>query len=402
METDPKKPANQPSREGNGLFYEIFCTFTPVNKHLHSPMTIDDIALTFEEGVNCRTAAHLVGVFGSAGAVYAAAADELVARAQLNPRLAAQIARRKAHDRAAREMEFIFKQDIRAVESTSEYYPALLRECSDYPHVLYMKGDPELLRAPMLSIVGTRKPTTYGLSAVNRIVGDLARMMPELVIVSGLAYGIDVAAHRAAMAHGLRTIGVMAGPLDSVYPSVHRAVAGDMVARGGGLLTEMRSGDTPTKPRFLQRNRIIAGIGEGTLVVQSPLAGGSMATAGMADGYSRTVMAVPANIGEEASEGTNALIRRLRARMVCSAGEILEELGWLTGAMRPVQPEEIRQPEGADARKVYDCLGDGPRMSLEAICDRTGIPLPRMAGILMELEFDGYIRALPGNMYDRL
>lgn len=363
-------------------------------------MIIDDIALTLQSGVNYATAAHLLEVFGSAEAIYAASAEELIERAWVKAEIAREITKKKFHRQAEQETTFAQKNGVEVIASTSPLYPRLLRECADYPHVLYVKGDPGIFSAPMLSMVGTRNINTYGLSACHRLVEGLARLMPDLVIVSGLAFGTDVACHRAAMTFGLRTLAVMATPINTIYPSAHSGVAADMVRKGGALVTELSSQDKPAKARFLQRNRIIAGMSPGTIVVQSPQSGGSMVTASIADSYDRCVMCPPANIGEKQSEGTNRLLRTMKARMVCSAEDVIEELGWTVQAAEPAAQNTL-PPMDRNTKAVYDAVCSHPKITLEEIEASTGIGLQELLGILLELEFGGCLRSLPGNKYEK-
>ena len=279
-------------------------------------MTIEDIALQMTPGIGIKGAVHLLELFGDARSIFAATADELVAKAGLRPDTAQQIVRRKGFPAAEKELAHCRRNDIAAVASTDPEYPALLREIPDYPHVIYIKGCVEALSARCISIVGTREATPYGQTACNRLVEGLAERIPGLSVVSGLAFGIDVAAHRAALAAGVPTVAVVANPLPGVTPAQHTDVARDILARGGALVTELHSQSKQNGNFYLARNRIIAGLSAGCIVVESPDSGGSLFTAHCADSYDRTVMAVPGRITDRASAGTNHLIRN-RKRNWC-------------------------------------------------------------------------------------
>jgi DNA processing protein len=362
-------------------------------------MTVDDIALSMETGLNYGTVVHLVETFGSAAAVYAATPGELTERAELNAATAHALGQKRAHKTAENELKYMARNGIAALASTDAAYPDMLRECNDYPHILYIKGDPAALSAPTVSMVGTRRINAYGTAVCNRLVSDMARAMPELVIVSGLAFGVDVACHKAAIDSGLRTVGVLANPLPEVYPSAHYRVGEDMIRRGGAIVSELSSKDHPNKARFLQRNRIIAGMSQGTIVVQSPASGGSMITASLADGYNRCLMAPPANLGDAMSEGTNLLLRRQKARMVCSAADVFEELGW--GAADEVAgARQENKPVGEGLRVVYECICEGGKLSAEQIETRTGIAAAKLMEMLLDLECDGFIRQA-GSRYEK-
>lgn len=361
---------------------------------------IDDIAFGMEPMVPSAKV-RLLETFGSAEAIYSASSEALTELTGLRPDVARNITRRRLHSQAKEECVFMSRHGICAVAHHSPVYPRLLCECPDYPPVLYVRGDVQALSALSVAMVGTRKPDSYGLSACARLVDGIGGLRPDAVVVSGLAYGVDVACHRAALAAGLRTVGVLANPLDMVYPSVHRVVAEDMIRRGGAVVSELSSRDTPGRGRFLQRNRIIAGMCAGTVVVQSPDSGGSMITASLADGYNRIVMAPPANMNNEHSSGTNGLIRRLKARMVCSGADILDELGWLPEAVAEAARPGPALPAAGDEAAVYGCICRNERLSLEELTDATGISFGELTGLLMNLEFEGFIRSLPGNRYEK-
>ena len=255
-------------------------------------MAIDDIALTLVPGLGVKGVVHLLEVFGTAQAIFAASADELAGRAELRPDVARSIAARKSHPEAERELRHCRRHGITPLASTDDAYPALLREIPDYPHVLYIKGNAEVLSQRCLSMVGTRRISTYGQRLCDELVRGLTRI-PQVVVVSGLAFGVDVACHRAALAAGIPTVGVLANPLPDVTPAQHTSVALDMIERGGALISELHSQSKQRGTFYLARNRIIAGLSAGTVVIESPASGGSLATAHYADGYDRTVMAPP-------------------------------------------------------------------------------------------------------------
>lgn len=367
-------------------------------------MTIEDIALTMTPGIGVKGAVHLLGLFGDAGRIFAASSDELTGEAGLRPEIARHIASRKGFAAAEKELAHCLRHDIRAIASTDPQYAALLRDTPDYPHVLYLKGDIEALHARCISIVGTRSATAnYGIPTCNRIVTGLAERVPDLCIVSGLAFGIDTAAHRAALAAGARTVAVLANPLPGVTPVEHLHVANDILSHGGALLTELHSQSKQTGNFYLARNRIIAGLSAGTVVVESKPTGGSLVTASLADGYHRTVMAVPGRVGDPMSAGTNHLIRTRKAQMVRSAGDIIEELMW------DLQLDDIRQrPKPAAAELTPDeaaLLARFPAtdpVGAEALGDRSGLDAGTLATLLIGLELSGAVRQLPGNLYVRL
>ncbi len=365
-------------------------------------MIIDDIALTLQSQVGPRTAAHLLQCFGSAEAIFAATEAELVERAELRRDIAAAIARKQMHRQAEKELKHCERNGITAIASASELYPPLLRECGDYPHVIYYKGDTAALGRRMLSMVGTRRMTSYGQKMCDRLVGELGQMFPDLVIVSGLAFGIDSACHRAALAAGIATVGVLADTLTEIYPADHARLADEMARRGGGILSEYHSGNKNKGVTFVPRNRIIAGMSLGTVVVESPAKGGSIITANMADGYDRSVMAVPGRVGDSSSEGVNELIRSNKARMVCSAADIARELMWDVTEQRRTVVERDMSGLSKDAVGLLGCIPDGEAISIDGLAEVSGLSLPELSMIILELEFDGFIKLVAGKRYEKI
>lgn len=364
-------------------------------------MLIDDIALTLQPRIGPRTAAHLLACFGTAGELYEATAGEIVARAELNPDLASQIAAKSCHRLAQQELAYCNKNGVTVIPSTSEDYPTLLRECGDHPHVLYYKGERVALgNRRTLSIVGTRRMSAYGQKVCERLISELASMYPDLVIVSGLAYGVDGASHRAALAHGAATVAVLPNPVTTIYPSQHARLAEEMIARGGGIVSEYNSRTKMKGVTFLARNRIIAGMSAGTLIVESPAKGGSMITARLAEGYDRSVMAVPGRIGDTMSEGTNRLIATERARMVCSGEDIARELMWdihKTGAATVFDPSVL----SPGAQKLLIHIREGETISIDALACDSEMSVAELAPLLFELECEGAVRMLPGKLYEK-
>ena len=323
-------------------------------------MAIDDIALTLVPGLGVKGVVHLLEVFGTAQAIFAASADELAGRAELRPDVARSIAARKSHPEAERELRHCRRHGITPLASTDDAYPALLREIPDYPHVLYIKGNAEVLSQRCLSMVGTRRISTYGQRLCDELVRGLTRI-PQVVVVSGLAFGVDVACHRAALAAGIPTVGVLANPLPDVTPAQHTSVALDMIEQGGALISELHSQSKQRGTFYLARNRIIAGLSAGTVVIESPASGGSLATAHYADGYDRTVMAPPGRTTDANSFGTNSLIRNRKALLIRSADDIAEELQWEFALSRDEKTAPAPTPElTAEEREVLSLLGDEP------------------------------------------
>ncbi len=366
-------------------------------------MTVEDIALSFQAGLGVKGVAHLLGCFGSAGAIYTATAVELVRRAAIRPELAEGIAAKSSFRDAEKELRYMAANGISAVASTDAGYPPLLRECADFPHVLYLLGGTDPFGGRMVALVGTRSVTPYGQRMCDRLIGRIAELVPDAVIVSGLAYGVDGCVHRAALMHGLRTVAVVANPLPDVTPSQHRLLARQIVEAGGAIVTELPSRTRRNGAYFIPRNRIIAGMCEGTVVVESAARGGSLSTAGLADGYGRSVMAVPGRADDRCSEGANRLIVRRAASMVCCGDDIVRELGWdmVEGEARmPHRPEPAPQLS-ADERGLLDCFGPGETLDTDTLCQRSGMTAGNVSALLLGMELCGAVRVLPGRMYEK-
>lgn len=366
-------------------------------------MEIEDIALTRTPGLGVRGCVHLLEVFGSARAVFAASASELADRAELRPAIARVVLQKQGFDAAERELRHCLKHGITPLASTDEAYPPLLREIPDYPHVIYVQGNAGALRRTTLSMVGTRGRTPYGERMCRTLVDGLAARVPDLCVVSGLAFGVDGDCHRAALSCGVATVAVLANALPGVTPATHGQLAREILAAGGALVTELHSQTRQNGSFFLARNRIIAGLSAGTIVVESGTTGGSLVTAQYADSYERTVMAVPGRATDAMSEGTNALIRNRKAQMILSAADVIREMGW------DLDPDVAPAPESRpplqltrDERGLLGCFrGDDP-LSAEELSACCGLSAGVISALLLGLELAGAVRQLPGNRYERL
>lgn len=364
---------------------------------------IEDLALTMTAGLGVKGVVHLLDRFGSAERIFAASEAELRGVAQLRGKAVENLLGRSGFAAARREEAYCYKHGLRAVASTDADYPPLLREINDYPHVLYIKGAVEALQGPCLSMVGTREKSHYGERICMELIRGLAERIPDLVIVSGLAFGLDAICHRAAMNCGLRTVAVVPCTLPEVMPSGHTHLAREIVETGGAVVTELPSIAKQAGDFYPARNRIIAGLSEGTVVIESPVGGGSLQTANYADGYGRAVMALPGRVGDVSALGSNILIRNQKARMVLSAEDIVRELGWdlRPRMVRPVQPrEEI--PLTADEQGLLGCFRSDDPLSLAELQELCGLDPGALSVLLVGLELSGAVRQLPGNRYEKL
>ena len=365
---------------------------------------ICSMALTRLKGLSLLNARTLLETMGSASEVFANRRDIMSVIPDASNRLVEALAHvDDAMREAEREMEFVERKHLRVFTLTDEDYPQRLRECEDAPLVLFYYGDADLNALRIINIVGTRKCSAYGREVCENFVADLKRYYPDTVIVSGLAYGIDVCAHRAALKCGMRTVGVLAHGLDIIYPSLHRQTAADMVHQGGGLLTEYPSGTRPDKQNFVRRNRIVAGLCDACIVVESGVKGGSLITAELAMNYNREVFAFPGRVYDENSRGCNNLIRRQQATLLTDAESLLEGLGWANPLAEAKKPKVIQQelfPDLTEEERVLvHTLQEVDDKHVNQIAIDTNIPYSRVSMLLFDLEMRGIVMALGGARY---
>lgn len=362
------------------------------------------IALTQIGGIGRIGAKRLMDAMGSAAGVFRLR-EEIPARVSgVNPRIVSLLDCPQAFERAERECEFMEKNHIRCLTLNDEDYPSRLRECPDAPVVLFFKGNAGLNPLRVINMVGTRNATDYGKQLCVRFLQELQALCPGVLVVSGLAYGIDINAHRAALAFGFPTVGVLAHGLDRIYPAVHRKTAVDMLEQGG-LLTEFLTGTEPDRYNFVSRNRIVAGMSDATIVVESAAKGGSLITAGLAGSYQRECFAFPGRTSDASSQGCNRLIRDNKAMLIQSAEDFVQAMGW--GEKVPSsQPESVQRclfPHlSADEQRVADILEKRGELHINTLVVETDIPVHKMNTLLFELEMKGVVRVLVGGMYQLL
>lgn len=302
---------------------------------------------------------------------------------------------------AEQEAAWCKEKHISMLTPNDEAYPTRLNNCPDAPLMLFFRGNTDLNAPHAISIVGTRQSTEYGRDSIHALLTELKECVPDLLVVSGLAYGIDVEAHKEALDNDLPTVGVVAHGLDTIYPAAHRNIASRMVNQGG-VLTEYTSKTRPDRQNFLRRNRIVAGMTDATIVVESKEHGGSLFTARVANEYNREVFAVPGRICDQASAGCNALIRDNKAQILTSAKDIVELMGWhyadryektlksegiQTSMFNNLTPEE----------KAVVAALDGKDMTLNELTMATGINVATLNAMIFKMEMDGILRPLAGN-----
>ena len=357
-------------------------------------------------GLGTRGVVHLLDCFGSAADIFAQPLDALVGVAQLREDAARNIVSKASFAAAEREIAYCRKHGIAAVASTDADYPQIMRETVDYPHVVYVCGSVGALSRRTITVVGTRRMTPYGERACNTLVQGLAERLPDICIVSGLAFGIDSAAHRAALVSGVPTVAVVANALPDVTPTAHTALARDILDHGGAVITELHSQTKQNGSYFISRNRIMAALGYGTVVVESDAGGGSLATAKFADDYNRPVMAVPGRISDRFSLGTNLLIRNRKAQAVLSAEDVVTELMWdldlPSQSVAAVTDNAVAESLLPVERQILECFGNADTLSTAELMDRCGLNFGELSAHLMSMEISGAVRQLPGNIFEKL
>ena len=365
------------------------------------------MALTRISNFNYATALELYRTVGSAQMLYEHRNDIGDILKDCSPRLQEAL---KDWDepmkRAEFELRFMQEHQIRGLTLMDDDYPRRLTECPDAPIVLYYRGNADLNQAKVISVVGTRQMTSYGGDLIRRFVGDLRQQCPQVLIVSGLAYGVDICAHRHALENGYPTVGVLAHGLDQIYPYRHRDTAARMLTQGG-LLTEFMSQTNADKPNFVRRNRIVAGMSDACIVVESAAKGGGLITAEIAQSYDRHVFAFPGSVVMPYSAGCNNLIRDNVAALISCADDFARAMGWqqevdrrhalADGIERNLFPDLT-----AEEQAIVAQLQQANDLQLSVLSVKTGIPIGQLSALLFQLELKGVVKPFAGGMYHLL
>ncbi|MCH5175309.1 MAG: DNA-processing protein DprA [Prevotellaceae bacterium] len=371
---------------------------------MSSQELIYSIALTKLKGLSLLNARTLYDTLGSAEEVFAHRKDIFAVIPDASKRLVEALGNVDDALRVAeQEMEFVEKKHLKVLTIGSDDYPHRLRECEDAPLVLYYCGSADLNRQRVVCVVGTRKCSEYGRELCRNFIADLKRHCPDTLIVSGLAYGMDICAHRQSLEQGVDTVAVLAHGLDNIYPYTHRQTAADMVHNGGGLITEYTTQTRPERMNFVRRNRIVAGLSDACIVVESSAKGGSLITAELSQNYNRDVFAFPGRVYDECSAGCNNLIRRQQATLITCADDFIEAIGWQSRIDKKNTPKAIQQdifPELTDEeRLLVNVLQEVDDKHVNQLSVDTNIPYSRVSMILFDLEMKGIIMALGGARY---
>jgi DNA processing protein len=355
------------------------------------------IALTQIPNIGYVHARTLVQHFGKASDVFKARRESLEKIEGIGTVRAVSIKSFDSFNEAEKEMRFIEKYNIHPLFITGAAYPQRLLHCYDAPVMLYYKGNADLNASKIVAIVGTRNNTDYGKQVTETLVKELSAL--DVIIVSGLAFGIDSIAHKCALKHQLPTIGVVGHGLDQIYPAAHSGLAKEMLKEGGGLLSEYRSKTPPDKHNFPGRNRIVAGISDATILIETGIKGGSMITADIADSYNRDVFAVPGKITDTKSEGCNHLIKTNKAALLSDANEFMEVMGWQSKTVEKKKQKELFVQLNEDEQKIVELLKNKESVHIDELNLQSGLSTSTVAAAILNLELNGVIRSLPGKVY---
>ncbi len=360
-----------------------------------------NIGITLLPGVGDVTAKNLVAYCGSAEAVFKEKRTRLERIPGIGSLTAATISKgdvlKDALSRAEEEIAFIQKEGITPLFFTDTNYPSRLKQCDDSPIMLYAKGKMNLNTEKIVSIVGSRKSTEYGRKICEQIVESLAPY--NVMITSGLAYGIDILAHRSSLKNNLTTVGVLAHGLDLLYPGEHTGTSEKMI-RNGGLLTEFLSKTKMAPEYFPKRNRIVAGMADATIVIEASVKSGALITAEIANSYNRDVFAVPGRMDDPSSEGCNLFIKANKAMLIQSADDVIKAMNWDVESKKP-KPVQARlfahlSPE---EETLVSLLKEKDKIHIDDLCLASQLTMSRAAAVLLNLEFSGTVKSLPGKMY---
>ncbi len=357
---------------------------------------INQIALTLVPGIGPVQAKQLVEYFGDATSIFKAKKKELSTIEGIGEIKAKSIKSFSQFQIAEEEITFTEKYHIQVLFITDENYPQRLLHCYDAPTVLYYRGNANLNESKIISIIGTRSNTDYGKQITEEIIETL--QPHQALITSGLAYGIDAVAHKTCVNNNIATVGILAHGLDTIYPAQHKSLAKDMLLNGG-LLTEFRKNTKPDRFNFPQRNRIVAGIADATIVIETAIKGGSMITAEMAYNYNKDLFAVPGKIYDNKSSGCLKLIQQNKAILLTNPSQIIEELGWQEKKRITKKQRELFIELTDDEKIITNILKEKESVHIDELYLKSGLSSSSVASAILTLELQNVILTLPGKIY---
>ncbi len=344
------------------------------------------------------TAKKLINHCGSAEAIFKEKKKNLLNIDGIGSTTISDLFGKYHFEAAEKEFKFIKENNVHCSYFMDTNYPEKLKHCIDGPILLFNSGNIDLNKQRIISIVGTRKITTYGIGFCEQLVEQLAVFNP--VIVSGFAYGTDITAQKAALKHNLQTIGCLAHGLNQIYPTVHKKYAAD-IEKNGGFMTDFWSSSNPDRENFLKRNRIIAGLSEATIVIESAEKGGSLVTADIANSYNRDVFAVPGRTTDSQSVGCNNLIKFQKAHALTNPLDVPYILNWeLESKKKPAIQKQLFVELDDQEKVIYNYLKEHEKQTLDTIAIDCQMPIFKVAGVLLNMELKGVIRPLPGKLFE--
>lgn len=355
------------------------------------------LSLQKVDGIGDIMAKKLLNQFGSAENIFKAKSNQLATVDGIGSVLLNNLKNKSVFGQAEIEQKYIQVNNINVSFFKDENYPEKLKHCIDSPILLFTAGNINLKQKRIISIVGTRQVTSYGMDFCKKLMTDLAPLDP--IIVSGFAYGVDIVAHQAAMENNLQTIGVLAHGLNQIYPKNHKKHMSKM-EQNGGFMTEFWSNSSPERENFVKRNRIVAGISEATIVIESADKGGSLITANLANDYNRDVFAVPGRTSDKYSQGCNNLIKTQRAHLLTSAADLIYILNWdICGKEKPVQKQLFIDLEPQE-QIIFDFLQKNGKEHMDIIALECNLPIFKISSLLLNMELKGVMRPLPGKLFE--
>lgn len=357
---------------------------------------LHNIALTLVPGVGDVAAKKLIAYCGSAEEVFKAKKNLLLKIPGMGEMTANSLVNQAVLSRADAELNFVLKHNIEVLFYLNDNYPKRLKHCADSPIILYFKGNANLNAEKIISIVGTRKASEYGKKNTQHLVEELSAQ--QVTVISGLAYGIDIYAHKAAVQHHVPTVAVLAHGLDRIYPPAHKATAEKMLEHGG-LLTEFMSETNPDRENFPKRNRIVAGMADAVVVVEAAISGGALITAEIANTYNRDVFAVPGRLDDVYSEGCNRLIKTNKAALIESAKDIAYLLNWSRENQKPLAQQKLFMELNPEEEILVNVLREKGNSGIDDLMLLSEFTMSKVAGLLLTLEFNGVVKSLPGKVY---
>jgi DNA processing protein len=358
-----------------------------------------NVGLTMLPNVGSILAQNLIAYCGSAEAVFKASKGKLLKVPLVGDERADAIVKSEVLRQAEQELKFIEDNKITPLFFTEEAFPKRLKECNDAPILLYYQGNADLNTQKIVAIVGTRKISEYGKEITKKFIQELAAQ--DVLVISGLAYGVDIAAHTAALDNGLKTVGVLGHGLNRMYPNQHKPTAKKMIEQGG-LLTEFTSQDAFAPHNFPQRNRIVAGMCDACVVIESAKEGGAVITANIANSYNKDVFALPGRVNDKYSSGCNFLIKTYKANLIESGKDLLDAMLWNEGELKPKKQKQLSLILSDKEQLVYSILQQHTELEIDRLVLETKLDAGSMAAILLEMEMNEIVLSLPGKRYKLL